>query len=97
MKKLLFFLLLLTVQPTYGKHIMLEAVYKNSTLYPGTERKYWVYVQDQYKSQQEACLFMIFDGIQCNAPDVFDELISEGKMPVTIGVFMEPGKIRNTE
>ena len=97
MKKLLFFLLLLTMQPTYGKHIMLEAVYKNSTLYPGTERKYWVYVPDQYKSQQEACLFMIFDGIQCNAPDVFDELISEGKMPVTIGVFMEPGKIRNTE
>src|SRR5262249_28233223 len=34
------------------------------------------------------------DGIQFNAPAVFDELIAKGEMPVTIGVFVRPGVVK---
>lgn len=79
-----------------GKIISLE--YKASMdLYPGTERNVKVYIPEQYEGKEPACLFIGLDGITCNAPKVFDKLIAEGKMPVTIGIFVQPGVIRGKD
>jgi gluconolactonase len=65
-----------------------------SKVFPGTEHTYWVYVPKQYDPATPACLWVNQDGIQNNAPVVFDNLIARKEMPVTIGVFVTPGVVR---
>jgi gluconolactonase len=79
------------VQPGVPKGEILHFTFSNSKVFPGTSRDYWIYVPAQYKADTSACLFVGQDGIQANAPTVFDNLISKGQMPVTIGVFSKPG------
>ena len=61
--------------------------FENSKVFPGTVRDYWVYVPKQYDPAKPACVYVNQDGIQYNAPAVFDRLIHEKAMPVVIGVF----------
>jgi gluconolactonase len=68
--------------------------FAESKIFPGTVRDYWVYVPKQYDPAKPACVYVSQDGIQCNAPAVFDELISRGEMPVTIGVFVMHGRVK---
>ena len=68
----------------------------NECIYPGTERDYWVYVPRQYDGTKPANLMVFQDGAlflgpDVNAPLVFDNLIHKGEMPVTIGLFVNPG------
>ncbi len=65
----------------------------DSKLYPGTEREVLVYVPRQYDGSKPACLLVCMDGILYNATTVMDYLISSGEMPVTIGVFVNPGVV----
>ncbi|HEY6978174.1 MAG TPA: SMP-30/gluconolactonase/LRE family protein, partial [Chitinophagaceae bacterium] len=60
---------------------------------PGTWRECWVYVPAQYEPDKPACVYINQDGIQWKAPTVFDNLIYKNEMPVTIGVFVTPGKV----
>ena len=67
-------------------------------VFPGTIRRYWVYVPQQYHAAQPAALMVFQDGHsyvdrkgQFRAPAVMDHLIAKGAMPVTIGVFINPG------
>lgn len=69
-------------------------VFDQSKIFPGTIRDYWVYVPKQYDPATPACLHVNQDGIQFNAPAVFDELIAKKEMPITIGVFVTPGKVK---
>jgi enterochelin esterase-like enzyme len=62
-----------------------------SQVYPGTIHDYWVYVPAEYDGKTPACVFVCQDGIQYNAPVVFDNLIAKKQMPVTIGIFVNPG------
>jgi enterochelin esterase-like enzyme len=69
-----------------------------SNVYPNTTRNYWVYVPVQYEVSKPACLMVFFDGhayvgLKGNyrIPYVFDNLIYRREMPVTIGVFINPG------
>lgn len=69
-----------------------------STIYPGTVRDYHIYVPAQYKGDKPACVMIFQDGTgfvseqgRWRVPVVFDNLISKGDMPVTIGVFIDPG------
>ncbi len=69
-----------------------------SKVYPGTTRDYWVYVPAQYDAAKPACLMVFFDGHayvglkgSYRIPYVFDNLIHRREMPVTIGVFINPG------
>lgn len=79
-----------------GKIISLD--YKtDKDLYPGTERNLQVYIPSQYDGKKPACLYIGLDGILCNAPKVFDKLIKESKMPVTIGIFIQPGVIKGKD
>ena len=69
-----------------------------SSVFPGTERDYWVYVPAQYKPEAPACVMVFQDGQwyvdenrDFRVPVVFDNLIHRGEMPVTIGIFINPG------
>lgn len=68
--------------------------FDNSQIYPGTTRDYWVYVPQQYDPAKPACVHVNQDGIQFNAPAVFDELIHKKELPVIIGVFIMHGRVK---
>ncbi len=68
--------------------------FDRSRIFPGTVRDYWIYVPRQYAGAKPACLFVCQDGVQYGAPRVFDELIHKREMPVTIGVFITPGRVK---
>jgi gluconolactonase len=70
---------------------IIKLTFSNSKIFPGTFREYSVYVPAQYKPDQPACVYVNQDGIQWKAPTVFDNLIYQKEMPVTIGVFVTPG------
>ena len=78
-------------------HVLIDGVLEQSTIYPGTVHTFQVYVPDQYNGKKEAALYVGLDGVLCNAPQVMDSLIAAGKMPCTIGVFLQPGVIRDDE
>ena len=69
-----------------------------SKIYPGTVRDYWVYVPAQYDASKPACVMIFQDGgglvgdkSTWRAPVVLDNLIHKREMPVTIGIFINPG------
>ena len=69
-----------------------------SEVFTNTTRNYWIYVPAQYDRAKPACLMIFQDGHFFVAPDkdyrvpfVFDNLIYRREMPVTIGVFINPG------
>ena len=69
-----------------------------SEVYPNTVREYWVYVPAQYDGKEPACVMVFQDGGGCvnekgdyRVPVVFDNLIHKGDMPVTVGIFINPG------
>jgi enterochelin esterase family protein len=74
--------------------------FTNSAIYPGTVRDYWVYVPAQYDGSSPAAVMVFQDGEwyvdtakDFRVPVVFDNLIHDGAMPVTLGVFINPGVI----
>ena len=73
---------------------VLKFVFDSSKIFPGTWREYWVYVPAQYNPAVPACVYVNQDGIQWNTPVVFDNLIYSKEMPVTIGVFINPGIVK---
>ena len=76
---------------------VLKFTLNDSKFYPGTEREILVYVPQQYKSKTPACLLVCMDGILYDATTVMDNLIVSGEMPVTIGVFVNPGVVYDEE
>jgi enterochelin esterase family protein len=69
-----------------------------SEVFPGTIRRYWTYVPAQYDAATPAAVTVFQDGHayvgesgQFRAPIVFDNLIHEGSIPATIGIFIDPG------
>ena len=72
---------------------VLKFAINDSKIYPGTEREILVYVPQQYESNKPACLLVCMDGILYDATTVMDNLIASGEMPVTIGVFVNPGVV----
>lgn len=85
-------------QPGVPEGKVTEYEWKDSKIYPGTVRKFWVYVPAQYDAAKPACLMVFQDGEgyvkgdgAWRVPVVFDNLIAKKQMPVTIGVFINPG------
>lgn len=69
-----------------------------STVFEGTGRDCWLYVPAQYDGAAPACVMVFQDGGtyesengQFRVPVVFDNLIHKKEMPVTVGVFVNPG------
>jgi predicted alpha/beta superfamily hydrolase len=81
-------------QPGVPKGEVIHFTFDRSKIFPGTTRDVWLYVPAQYTPDQPACLYVNQDGIQFNAPTVFDNLIAKKEMPVTIGLFVMHGRVK---
>jgi enterochelin esterase-like enzyme len=75
-----------------------------SKIFEGTVRDYWVYVPAQYDAAKPACVMVFQDGGNYvnekgdfRSTIVFDNLIHNKEMPVTIGIFINPGVIPPTK
>jgi gluconolactonase len=79
--------------PGVPKGEVLKFTFDQSKIFPGTWREYWVYVPVQYKPDKPACVYVNQDGIQWKAPTVLDNLIYKNEIPVTIGIFVTPGRV----
>lgn len=73
--------------------------WNKSRVFPDTMREVVVYVPAQHKPGEEAALMVWQDGLRhadpagpLRVPVVFDNLIHDAAMPVTIGVFIDPGR-----
>ncbi len=88
-------------QPTPGvpQGAVTKMTLADSKTYPNTSRDVWFYVPAQFKPDgPPACVMVFQDGGgyqsatgQYRVPVVFDNLIHRGEMPVTVGVFVNPG------
>lgn len=87
-----------TPQPGVPQGKVIGPVKLESEVFKGTERDCWVYVPVQYRPAEPACVMVFQDGGgyvsdkgQYRVPVVFDNLIHRKEMPVTVGVFVNPG------
>ncbi len=101
--------LLLAKEPVHTAHSTVpegritKGVFDASKVFPGTRRDYAVYVPEQYEAGAPANLMVFMDGRgylnpkgAFRVPVIFDKLIHEKAMPVTIAVFVNPGTIAAT-
>ncbi len=70
-----------------------------STVFPGTQHTYWVYVPAQYDPAKPAAVMIFNDGQAMKAEPgdvqahhVLDNLIFRREIPVMLGVFINPGR-----
>ena len=70
-----------------------------SQVIANTARRYWIYVPAQYDGTKEANLLVFQDGARAvnpegalRVPQVLENLIHQGDIPITIGVFITPGQ-----
>ena len=89
-------------QPGVPRGTILDYEWTESRVFPGTSRRYWVYVPAQYTGSEPASLMVFQDGRryldpedEMRVPVVLDNLIHRGEIPVTIGVFVDPGEPAN--
>lgn len=75
-----------------------EHRFESTGVYPGTVRRYSVYVPSQYRRGTPAALMVFTDGHsfagpggKYRVPKVFDQLIAAGHLPVTVAVMVDPG------
>ena len=75
-----------------------EKLIHTSQIYNGTVSEYWIYVPAQYQADKPAALMVWHDGHNhirrdgsARTLNVIDNLIHQGKMPVSIHVFISPG------
>src|SRR5438045_3799388 len=73
---------------------------RKSATFPRTVRDWWLYVPAQYDDKKPACVMIFQDGGgyvsekgSFRTPIVFDNLIHKKEMPVTIGIFLQPGTV----
>ena len=85
------------VQPAPPKPLpanVLKGEFAESAVYPGTWREYWVYVPRELDRSKPAPVMVFQDGLQYNAPAVFDDLIARKAIPALVGVFVMHGRVR---
>ena len=93
-----------TVQEGVPSGTVTEFDWNDSEVYPGTSRKFWVYVPAQYDASEPASLMVFQDGEyyldpleDASGAVVLDNLIHRGDLPATIGVFVDPGEFDDAE
>ncbi len=84
-------------QPGVPKGKLTQMPPWESKIFAGTTRDWWVYVPAQYRPENPACLMVFQDGggAKNYVPTCFDNLIHKGEMPVTVGVFINPGVFKD--
>jgi gluconolactonase len=73
---------------------VIKGEFADSKVYPGTWREYWVYVPKTLDRSKPAPVMVFQDGIQYNAPNVFDELIGQKAIPPLVGIFVMHGRVK---
>ena len=80
------------------KGTVTEHVWKDSKVFPGTIRNYYVYLPVQYDASKPTAVMVFQDGHaylnpngDFRVPTVFDNLIQSGEIPPIIGIFINPG------
>jgi gluconolactonase len=73
---------------------LIKAEFTGSTVYPGTWREYWVYIPKGLDRTKPAPVMIFQDGLQYNAPAVFDDLIEKHAIPPMIGLFVMHGRVK---
>lgn len=88
------------LQPGVPSGTLSPKISHTSKIYDGMKSEYWIYVPAQYDPKVPAALMVFQDGggyIDRNGNNptlnVIDNLIAQKKIPVTIGVFINPGDI----
>ena len=82
------------VQPGTPTGEVIKAEFDQSKVYPGTWREYWVYIPKQLDRARPAPVMVFQDGLQYNAPVVFDNLIHKKAIPPIVGVFVMHGRVK---
>jgi len=83
---------------------LLPGTLEDSLFYPGVKHDYWLYVPAQYDGSEPASFLLVYDGgfevldretgrqlPQVAVATMLDNLIAEGKLPVTIALFAHFG------
>jgi enterochelin esterase family protein len=85
-------------QPGVPKGKLTQMPKWESKIFANTVRDWWVYVPAQYQAEKPACVMVFQDGggYKDFVPTVFDNLIHKGDMPVTVGVFINPGVFKES-
>jgi gluconolactonase len=73
---------------------VIKGEFDQSKVYPGTWREYWVYIPKQLDRSKPAPVMVFQDGLQYNAPVVFDNLIHRKAVPPMVGVFVMHGRVK---
>ena len=81
------------VNPNVPHGVLTKMAPWKSQIFAGTTRDWWVYVPAQYRADKPAAVMVFQDGGGETGivPTVFDNLIAKGEMPVTVGIFINPG------
>jgi enterochelin esterase family protein len=84
-------------QPGVPKGVVKQMPAWESRIFSGTTRDWWVYVPAQYKPDTPAAVMVFQDGAGGKdfVPTVFDNLIAKRDMPVTVGIFIQPGVFKD--
>ena len=84
-------------RPAVPKGTLKQMPAWESRIFEGTSRDWWVYVPAQYKAGTPAAVMVFQDGLSYKdyVPTVFDNLIAEGDMPPTVGIFIQPGRFKD--
>ncbi|MGH9308124.1 MAG: SMP-30/gluconolactonase/LRE family protein [Vicinamibacterales bacterium] len=82
------------VQPGTPTGDVIKGEFAGSRVYPGTWREYWVYIPKQLDRSKPAPVMVFQDGLQYNAPVVFDNLIHRKQIPPMVGVFVMHGRVK---
>jgi gluconolactonase len=90
-------------QPGVRKGSVFEFTLEHSKVFPGTSRTITVYVPDQYTADKPACLYIGLDaivmplpGLVFDVPVVFDNLIDQHSMPVTMAIGVSSGAVQSS-
>jgi sugar lactone lactonase YvrE/predicted alpha/beta superfamily hydrolase len=91
---LLVLLIFSQAQPGPPAGEVIKGEFDQSKVYPGTWREYWVYIPKQLDRSKPAPVMVFQDGLQYNAPAVFDNLIQRKEVPPIVGVFVMHGRVK---
>ena len=87
-------------QADVPKGTVQEFSWKQSTVYPGTERQYWIYLPPAFDKTRAYPLIVFQDGGgavnpkgQYRVPIVLDNLIHKKELPAMVGLFINPGSV----
>jgi enterochelin esterase-like enzyme len=86
------------VRPEVAKGAISEHIWKDSKIFPGTQRKYYVYTPTQYDAAKPCPVMVFQDGHafvsttgDFRVPTVLDNLIAKGDIPPMVAIFIDPG------